>query len=139
MVELREMVPANMMKNLDDLTECMHSSNDVRVCLSFLVPLAFGFRGLADLAEDPKIRFWSYLITDQLGNVQAAYDGRTSEWYQLNAANISEVRKIVAQYSKIIKESILSNDFQKFIEGTAVFFNDLHPLIRRTTMDTREG
>jgi hypothetical protein len=138
MTDLNKVVPPGVIKNLDDVIACLESLSDIRVCLSLLVPIGFAFRGLCDLADDPKAKFLSYLIMDQLGNVQSAYDGKTEGWYKLNSANIVELRKALLEYCKVIRQSILSSDYQKFIDGTEVFFNSFHPLARSTTMDVRE-
>ncbi|MEM3760648.1 MAG: hypothetical protein QXZ02_06025 [Candidatus Bathyarchaeia archaeon] len=138
MVELKEVVPVHVLKNLDDLIACLSSSTDIRTCLSLLVPIAFAFRGLVEITDDAEIRFFSYLVVDQFGNVQNAYDGRTSNWYELNAANVSQMRKLLLEYCRIIKDAILSNDCKKLVEGTITFFNNFHPLARATTRDIRE-
>jgi len=136
--KLSDVIPKKIIESLSDLVKCLNSDEDIRRCLSILSPVAFALKGLVDLYEDPEIMFVSYIIVDQFGNVQGAYDGHTDRWYELNKPNISELRKILSTYCREILSAITNNDSAGIIEGTKSFFSKFHKLARYRTMDVRK-
>jgi len=136
-LRLNEIVPESVIKNLNEMIQRLDSGNDIRLSLSLLAPIAYVFRGLIDIYDDPDMRFLSYLLVDQFGNIQGTYDGRSEKWYELNQANVENLRKILSAYCKGILESIRTNNITQFINATRDFFAEFHEIARERTLDVR--
>lgn len=115
----------------------LKSSENIRKCLAGLPSIARVASGIVEINDNAETRFAFYMLHDQLGNVQGAYDGNTDEWYKLNEQNVESLRKILTQYLEATSKDIQNKDYSTFIDHTKTFFNEFHPLARMKTMDIR--
>jgi hypothetical protein len=105
-----------------------------------MIPVAFAFKGFYDIyTDDADIMLFSYIVVDWLGNVQVAYDGHSDEWYELNAANVAEMRVALKNYCRKMLEAINKSDVNILIDATKSFICVFHSLARSATVPERRS
>jgi hypothetical protein len=136
-MSLNSEVSTLVIKRTEKMLECLESKTEFRKCLSLLPSIAFPLRGYIDIANNPDDVFHAYLIIEQLGNVQSAYDGRTEKWYELNRDNVEELKKHLKKFAERLIVSLRGNNEEVLIQSTKEFFFNFHQLATATTRDTR--
>lgn len=137
-MNLSDEVSSLVTRKLKDLHKCLDSGEDFRICLSILPSIAFPLRGLMDISSNPKETYVSYLIVDQLGNLQSVYDGHTEAWYILNRNNIQELKKHLKVLIEKLIDGMNRKDEHEVTEALRDYFMYFNQLARSTTSDTKE-
>jgi hypothetical protein len=126
-----------VIKRIEKLQECLGSKEEFRKCLSLLPSIAFPLRGYIDISTNPNEVFHAYLIIEQLGNVQSAYDGHSEKWYELNKDNIEEFKGHLKKFTQKLMISLKTDDEQLLVASIKEFFFNFHQLVTQTTRDAR--
>ena len=134
-MSLNKDVNAIVIARIEKLKEALSSGQDFRKCLSLLPPIAFPLKGYLDISNKPDEVFRAYIIVDQMGNVQSAYDGHSQQWYELNKDNIEEFQAHLKKFAKMLVDSLKNDNEATLIAAVKEFFFNFNQLARATTTD----
>jgi len=126
-----------LLSDIGNILAELDRGHDIRYALAMLPELASKMKSMGDLNETPENRWISYILVDQLGNVQNWYDGMPPEWYKLNEKNVAELRKIWKSYFEKLSVELSRKDFDRLADETKNFFFELWRLQRSRTMRER--
>jgi hypothetical protein len=124
-------------ESLQRLKDCLDSDKDIRKCFSLLPAVAFPFKGLIDISTKPDEMFMAYMIIDQLGNVQSAYDGNSDRWYEINADNVKQLRMHLRKLTEDVVEPLKKKNRIELLNSLQDFWVNFHKLARRLSSDHR--
>jgi len=119
------------------LQDCLESDNDIRKCFSLLPAVAFPFKGLVEISNDPDEMFIAYMIMDQLGNIQSVYDGHSDRWYEINKENVQQLRNNLKKLMERLIEPLKKKDKKELLEALQDFWVNFHRLARTLSKDFR--
>lgn len=117
------------------LHDCLTQDGDIRKCFSLLPAIAFPLKGITEISSDPDEMFIAYQIMDQLGNVQHVYDGKSDRWYDINRANVDELRNCLNRLTEDLVEPLKKKKKDAVLDSLQQFWVHFHRLVRSLSSD----
>ncbi len=134
-VKIDDNTVARLKQLLEDAAASLESNVDVRLSVGKLGRIDEILDGVMELAENPDTRFAAFLPGYFVGYVQYVYGRNTEQWYQLNSANVSAMRRSLAQYLRNIVNGLERRQLDAIVDATKTWYYGFHNLVAEATVD----